>query len=124
MGIILKKCMKCSALVQVIDDCKCDGCGIRCCNEEMVVLDANSVSADVSKHMPEYEVKDDKLYVTVNHVMEDDHYIEWISVVVDNKEIVTYLTPGKSAVCHCKYVPGSIIYAYCNKHGLWSKIVS
>ena len=32
----------------------------------------------------------DKIIVKVNHVMEEDHYIEWISVVSDNEEITKY----------------------------------
>ena len=82
-------------------------------------LRANSVDAAVEKHVPTYEVKDGKIFVKVNHVMEEDHSIEWISIVFDGKEVTTYLEPGKEAVTHCKYVPGSVIYAYCNKHSLW-----
>ena len=35
----------------------------------------------------------------------------------------TYFKPGDEPVAHCKYVPGSTIYAYCNKHSLWKKDV-
>lgn len=115
----IKKCMKCGAIVKVIEDCKCENCGIQCCGEQMKELIPNSVDAAVEKHVPTYEVKDGKIYVKVNHVMEEEHYIEWISIVFDGKEGTTYFAPGQEAVAHCKYVPGSIIYAYCNKHGLW-----
>ena len=43
--------------------------------------------------------------------------------VYDDIEITTYLTPGKMATAHGKYVKGMKIYAYCNKHELWSKEV-
>ena len=33
--LILKKCMKCNALVKVLEDCSCDDCGIICCGEPM-----------------------------------------------------------------------------------------
>lgn len=115
----IRKCSKCGAIVKVLEDCNCDGCGINCCGEEMKILIANSVDAAVEKHVPTYEVKDVKIYVKVNHVMEEDHYIEWISIVFEGKEVTTYLEPGEEAVAHSKYVPGSAIYAYCNKHGLW-----
>lgn len=117
--LIIKKCEKCGAMVRVIEDCHCDNCGIKCCGEEMKKLVPNSVDAAVEKHVPTYEVKDGKIFVKVNHVMEEDHYIEWISIVFEDKECITYLEPGKDAVAHCKYIPGSTIYAYCNKHGLW-----
>ncbi len=113
--LILKKCNKCGALVKVIKDCL----DISCCGEEMKEVVPNSVDAAIEKHVPTYEIKDGMIYVTVNHVMEDEHYIEWINIVRDGKECITYLKPGMEAKAHCKYVPGAVIYAYCNKHGLW-----
>ena len=115
----IKKCKKCGAIVKVIEDCHCDNCGIKCCGEQMEVLIPNSVDAAIEKHVPTYEVKDEKIFVRVNHVMEDEHYIEWISIVFDNREVITYFKPGEEVIAHCKYNPGSTIYAYCNKHGLW-----
>ena len=114
----IKKCKQCGAIVKVIEDCKC-ACDIQCCGEKMVTLVPNSVDAAIEKHVPTYEVKDGKIFVKVNHVMEEDHYIEWISIVFEDKEVTTYFEPGDEPVAHCKYVPGATIYAYCNKHGLW-----
>lgn len=120
--LIIKKCFKCGAIVKVLEDCHC-ACGFQCCGEEMKTLVPNAVDAAVEKHVPTYEVKDGKIFVRVNHVMEEDHYIEWISIVFNGKEVTTYLEPGDEPVAHCKYVPGSTIYAYCNKHSLWKKEV-
>ena len=117
--LIIKKCTKCGAMVKVFKDCTCDNCGIKCCGEEMKALVPNSVDAAFEKHVPTYEVKDGKIFVKVNHVMDEDHYIEWIAIVFDNKEVIKYFEPGKEAITHCKYVPGAKLYAYCNKHGLW-----
>ena len=117
--IIIKKCDKCGAMVKVLKDCTCDNCGIKCCEEEMKELIPNSVDAAFEKHVPIYEVKDGKIFVRVNHVMEEEHYIKWISIVFDDKEVTTFFEPNKEAITHCKYIPGSTIYAYCNKHGLW-----
>lgn len=55
--------------------------------------------------------------------MDEDHFIEWVSIVLDNKEVTTYFNPGEEAVVIFEYVPGATIYAYCNKHGLWKKDV-
>jgi len=117
--LIIKKCLKCGALVKVINDCDCEDCGIECCNEEMVILKPNSVDASIEKHKPTYEIKDEKLIVTVNHVMEEDHYIEWICLVTATEEHYIYLTPGTSHTVEFPKVNRGIIYAYCNKHGLW-----
>ena len=117
--LLIKKCLKCGATVKVLEDCHCGDCGIKCCGEEMRALEPNSVDAAAEKHVPTYEIKDGKIFTRVNHVMEEDHYIEWISIVSDKKEVTKYFKPGDEPQMHCKYVPGSIIYAYCNKHALW-----
>lgn len=117
--LVIKKCMHCGALVKVLEDCNCSDCGIQCCHDEMVKITPNSEDAAAEKHVPTYEVKDGKIYVRVNHVMEEDHYIEWISIVFDGAEKTTYFKPGDEPIAHCRYVPGSTIYAYCNKHSLW-----
>ena len=120
--LIIRKCDKCGAIVKKIKECKCP-CKIQCCDEEMKVLIPNSVDASAEKHVPTYEVKDGKIIARVNHVMEEDHYIEWICIVHENKECTTYFKPGDEPIATCKYVPGSTIYAYCNKHSLWKKDV-
>ena len=118
MELIIKKCLKCGAVVKVIEDCECSDCGVMCCNEKMVELKANSVDASVEKHKPEYKIENDELVVTVNHVMESDHYIEWICLVTDNSEEYVYLKPGVNAEARFNNSKGKI-YSYCNKHGLW-----
>ena len=116
----IRKCLKCGAMVKVLEDCTCKSdCGIKCCGEKMQELIPNTVDAAKEKHIPIYEIKDGIVNVTVNHVMEDDHYIEWVAIVKDNKERIKYFQPGEIIKTHCKYTPGLSIYSYCNKHGLW-----
>ncbi len=122
MELVIKKCNKCGALVKIINDCNCDGCGIKCCGEEMKVMKPNSTDASFEKHLPTYEIVSDKLEVTVNHVMDDDHYIEWVCLVNKDREEFVYFKPGSSAKATFENKKG-ILYAYCNKHGLWEKEV-
>lgn len=122
--LILRKCKSCGALVEVIKDCTCSSdCGIKCCGEKMEVLVPNSVDATIEKHIPTYEKVEDEIFVTVNHVMEKEHFIEWIALVSENKNYKITLYPEQNAECRLPYIPGSTIYAYCNKHGLWKKEV-
>lgn len=121
--LIIKKCGQCGAIVKVIEDCKCEGCGITCCGEKMKVMLPNSVDAVVEKHVPTYEKVEDELIVKVNHVMEEEHYIEWISLVNENKESTVKLHPNQDTEVRFPYVKGATIYAYCNKHGLWKSEV-
>ena len=119
----IKKCDSCGALVKVIEDCNCDNCGIQCCGKEMRLLKPNSVDAAVEKHVPQYERVEDEILVTVNHVMKKEHFIEWICLVADNKEYMVKLYPEQNAEVRFPYIPGSCVYAYCNKHGLWKNDV-
>ena len=121
--LLIRKCKHCGAMAKVLQDCNCGDCGIKCCGEQMEALVPNSVDASFEKHVPNYEIKDGKMYITVNHVMEENHYIEWISVVNGNTVATTYFKPGEEAKTVCDYIPGSEIYAYCNKHELWKKDV-
>ena len=119
MELVIKKCFKCGAQIKVIKDCTCDDCGIMCCGEKMRELKANSVDASFEKHKPTYEKIDCSLTVTVNHVMEEDHYIEWICLLTDNREEYIYFKPGEIAKHTFDGVYRGKIYSYCNKHGLW-----
>ena len=117
--LVIKKCLKCGAIVKVINDCKCPDCGIRCCDEPMKEMKANSTDGSREKHIPTYTIENDKLIVTVNHVMDDDHYIEWICLLTDNIEKYYYFNPGEEAKIIIDNIPHGKIYSYCNKHGLW-----
>ena len=65
-------------------------------------------------------INDDEILVKVNHVMEKEHFIEWIALVNDKDICKVRFLPEQNAECKFKYIKGSKLYAYCNKHGLWS----
>lgn len=122
--LVIKKCNKCNALVKVIKDCNCDDCQIMCCNEKMQIVTPNSEDAAFEKHIPNYEIENGVLKVQVNHVMEDDHYIEWICLKTDSKEDFIYFKPNQEAKCEFNSIKNGVLYSYCNKHGLWKKEIS
>ena len=120
---MLKRCNKCGLLIKVLEDCNCENCKITCCGETLEDIEPNSVDASFEKHVPEYQIYGENINVKVNHVMEDEHCIEWISYVYDNNEQIVYFDPGDEPIATFKYVKGATIYSYCNKHSLWSKVV-
>ncbi len=121
--VIFKKCNKCGALVEVINDCHCGNCGINCCGEQMQVIRENSVDAAVEKHVPNYKAVGAYVYVNVAHVMEDEHFIEWVALTSEKLSAKKFFKPGEEAVAVFPYIKGGKLLAYCNKHGLWSKVV-
>ena len=116
---ILKKCLSCGATVEVIKDCKCKNCGIQCCGKPMVTIKENSVDCAVEKHVPTFKIVGSYIVATVNHVMEEEHYIEYIALDAKNLNAKKYFKPGDAIEAVFPYVKGSKLYAYCNKHGLW-----
>ena len=119
-NFVIRKCNKCGAMVEILNDCKCDDCGVKCCGETMVDVVPNTVDASVEKHKPEVEVIGQYIVVTVNHVMEEDHYIDYLALDSDTINAKKYLKVGEVAKAVFPYVKGSTVYAYCNKHGIWS----
>ena len=118
-----KKCKKCRATVQVLDDCNCP-CGFECCGEKMETVIPNSVDASAEKHVPTYERDGDYINVKVNHVMEKNHYIERISLVMEHEQFTLKLGPNfPPAEAKFPYISGPTIYEYCSQHGLWKKDV-
>ena len=118
------KCMKCGAMVEVIEDCTCEDCGIKCCGETMTEVKANSVDAANEKHVPFTQIDGDQVEVRVGevpHPMEDKHYIEWIAAEYSDSFVKYHLKPGEEPECAFDYEKGMKIYAYCNLHGLWMK---
>lgn len=115
----IRRCEKCGAVVKVLQDCTCENCGIQCCGDTMKEVIPNVVECVVEKHIPVYEKRGDTIFVKVNHVMEEKHYIQWISMVYDNIEIVKKLNPREEPVAEFPYVKGATVYEYCNIHGLW-----
>ena len=83
------------------------------------IIKSNSVDAAFEKHVPQYNKQKDKVEIFVNHVMENDHYIEWILVDYGNEQIIKYFNLGEEPKLLVKYQPNMKAYSYCNKHSLW-----
>lgn len=117
-NLMIKKCLKCGALVEVLKDCKC----ISCCGEEMKTLNPITNEVEV-KHLPILELESDKLKVIFKHVMEEEHLIKYVWMINGDKICKHTLKPNSDGITTFKYIKGSTIYSYCNKHGLWKKEV-
>ena len=91
----------------------------------MSELVPGTTDAAVEKHVPVFEVKDNKVLVTVGsveHPMAPEHYIEWIAVQTTSGNQRKMLQPGdKPQACFalCEGEEVEAVYAYCNLHSLW-----
>lgn len=116
------KCEVCGNMVEVV----WEGAGeLVCCGQPMKLLKENSVDASLEKHVPVAETEGDLLKVKVGsaaHPMTEEHYIQWIEVLVGDKVCRASLKPGMAPEAVFKLPDGSqklVLRAYCNLHGLW-----
>ena len=120
------KYYQCSICKNIIELVNGDAEHITCCGKVMDEMEANTTDAAVEKHIPVYEKVEDEIVVRVGeieHPMEKKHYIMWIAQVKENRVTRVELYPEQSTETRFPYVKGAIIYAYCNKHGLWKTII-
>lgn len=114
--LILKQCKECNTLVKVIKNYDSN---LICCGKPMQIIKPNTTEASAEKHLPTYEKIGNTLKITVNHVMEQEHYIEWILVVGKKGFKEQIFNPLDIPTMELPYEEGLTIYSYCNKHGLW-----
>lgn len=101
------------------------GVPIMCCGEKMTELIPGTTDAAVEKHVPVYTVENNIVKVKVGeveHPMQPEHYIEWISIQTKQGNQRKELKAGmKPEVCFalCEGDEVVAVYAYCNLHGLW-----
>lgn len=122
MELKFYRCKHCGQIVAIV---KGTGVPVICCGEPMQEIKAGEMDASVEKHVPVFEVKDDKVYVTigsVNHPMEEAHYIEWVALKTKFGNQRKALKPGDEPKVVFPLLQGDeveAVLAYCNLHGLW-----
>ena len=73
-------CKTCGNIIAMVKNA---GVPVMCCGAKMTEIIPGTTEAATEKHIPVYKVEDNKVFVTVGsveHPMEDAHYIEWISL--------------------------------------------
>ena len=117
-------CEHCGNIIAMV---KSSGVPVVCCGQNMKELIPGTTDASLEKHVPVFEVRDNKVFVTVGevaHPMTPEHYIEWISIQTNNGNQRKELKPGqepKAVFALCDGDKVEAVYAYCNLHSLWKK---
>ena len=100
---------------------------VKCCGEEMHVLEAGVTDAAQEKHVPAVAIDGSTVRVQVGeveHPMMDAHYIQLIVLVTEKGYQVAPLTPADKPVATFALAEGDApvkVYEHCNLHGLWVK---
>ena len=114
-------CSHCGNIVEMVKDV-----GVKpvCCGQPMNELVPNTVEASGEKHKPDVSLGEGVVNVSVgsiDHPMEEVHWIEWVQLNTDKGSQRKYLKPGEPP--KVSFLLGDAkplsVYAYCNLHGLW-----
>jgi len=115
-------CNHCGNIVQYV---KNKGVPVVCCGEKMSELIPGTSDGAVEKHVPAVKVEGSKVTVTVGsveHPMQDAHYIEWVILETEKGYQKVDLKPDQPPVAEFIVPEGDkpiAAYEYCNLHGLW-----
>ncbi len=114
------RCSVCGNIVEVLH---ASGGTLSCCGQPMTLLKENNVDAATEKHVPVIEKIDGGYKVKVGeveHPMLDNHYIEWIELLEEDKIQRKHLKPGEKPEAVFKTDSTDVsAREYCNLHGQW-----
>jgi len=117
------RCNICGNIVEVLHL----GTGkLICCENQMELLKEKEEGTGSEKHLPVLEETDKGIKIKVGslpHPMEDNHCIEWVEVIADNKIYRKVFKPGDKPEAEFDIKPGDVeqieLREYCSIHGLW-----
>ncbi len=114
-------CRHCGNLIGMVHDA---GVPMVCCGQKMDALVPNTVDASNEKHVPVVAVDGDLVNVkigSVEHPMEEAHYIQWVYVLTEQGGQRRNLKPGQAPEVsfNLNGDKALAVYEYCNLHGLW-----
>ncbi len=114
------KCPICGNIVEILHDAPVP---LFCCGKQMVEMIENNEDAAEEKHVPIIEKTEDGILVrvgSIDHPMDEDHYIEWIELLTEDRVYRKQLKPGQKPVAMFGKINSNFeVRAYCNLHGLW-----
>ena len=112
----------CGNIVEVLH---ASGVDIVCCGQAMKKMEEKTKDEGNEKHVPIIEIDGNKVKVkvgSVEHPMEEKHYISLIEVLAKGKVLASYRpSPGEKpeAEWNLSSTEGITARALCNIHGLW-----
>lgn len=114
------KCEVCGNIVEMLH---VGGGTLTCCDKEMTLLVEKTADKSTEKHVPVIEKVAGGYQVTVGttlHPMTDEHYIQWIELIADDKVYREFLKPGMAPTAFFAVEAAQVsAREYCNLHGNW-----
>lgn len=89
-----------------------------CCGVGLPPLEADEPD---EAHGLTVEEMDGEYYVSLHHPMEKGHFISFLALVGPSRVEIVKLYPEQEAAARFSKRGGGVLYAYCNRHGLFQK---
>ena len=117
----LYRCEICGNIVEIAHE---GAPALVCCGKPMVKLEAKTEDEGQEKHVPVIEEADSGIKVkvgSVEHPMEDKHYIKFIEILLNDGIMRKELKPGQAP--EAKYCASKLdvieVREFCAVRGLW-----
>jgi superoxide reductase len=117
---------KCDVCGNIVEVCNAGAGELVCCGQKMTLKTESTADSSTEKHVPFIEKIEGGYQVRVGentpHPMTDEHYIQWIELITEDKVYRKYLKPNEEAkACFMIGDTEKVLYAreYCNLHGNW-----
>lgn len=88
-----------------------------CCGVNLPPLEAEGLD---DAHKIRVERVENEWYVAMDHSMSKSHFISFLAFVTDNRVQIVRLYPEQNAETRFSLRGQGRLYAYCNRHGLFS----
>lgn len=114
------KCPHCGNIVEIFE---AGSCIPACCGGPMKLMKEGSTDGALEKHVPVITKIEGGYKVvvgSVNHPMEEKHYIQWIELIAGNQSLTCFLKPGDKPEAIFKTDAEKVTAReFCNLHGQW-----
>jgi len=121
---VLRELYRCEICGNVVEIAHEGATALVCCGQSMTKLEAKGQDEGKEKHVPVVEEGADGVIVkvgSVEHPMEEKHYIKFIEVLTKNEVMRVELKPGqKPEATFCVNKSDIVeVREYCTVHMLW-----
>ncbi|MCM1567718.1 MAG: desulfoferrodoxin [Dehalobacter sp.] len=120
----LREIYKCNVCGNVVEIVHTGAPALVCCGQPMEKLEGRSEDMGLEKHLPMVQPTEKGIKVTVGsieHPMEEKHFIQFIEVLTADKICRAELKPGQKPEAFFPVDIAAVLEVreYCNLHGLW-----
>lgn len=117
----LYRCEICGNIVEIAHE---GAPALVCCEQPMVKLEAKTEDQGQEKHVPVVDKIDSGIKVkvgSIEHPMEDKHYIKFIEILMKDRIMRKELHPGDAPEAEYCAAKSDVIEVreFCTIHGLW-----